>query len=339
LQLSERIELLNRLHQWLSLESNPTLEGIIQKAYIENPWFTPENINKSIAAISQEYLAKEKIINWVANYEIKEKDNKKKVAIIMAGNIPLVSWHDLQCSFIAGHETIIKCSSKDEVLISAIIEFMQKTDPRSSEYFTIVDRLTDYDAVIATGGDTAAVHFEYYFSKYPHIIRKNRNSVAILDGQETNEELSLLAEDVFDYFGLGCRSISKIYIPEDFNTDRLFEAFYTYKELINHNKYKNNFDYNNAIYILTQQPFLTNDFIILKEEESIASRIACLHYERYTALDEVLAMLDNNRDQIQCLSSRNPIDSWQHIPLGFCQKPAIDDYADHVDTMTFLLSL
>lgn len=339
LQLSERIELLNQLNQWLRLESNPALEGYIQSAYVQNPWFTPENIRKSIKAISDEYLNISKINEWVKNYAIDEREGIKKVAIIMAGNIPLVSWHDLQCSFTVGHKTIIKCSSKDEVLVKGIIDYMQKSDPRSGEYFTIVDRLTDFDAVIATGGDTAAVHFEYYFSKYPHIIRKNRNSIAVLDGQETKDELNLLAEDVFDYFGLGCRSVSKLYLPEDFNTDRLFEAFYTYKDLINHNKYKNNFDYNHAIYVLTQQPFLTNDFVILKEEESVASRIACLHYERYTDIGEVINKLDKERDQLQCVSSRLPVGTWPHIPLGHCQKPAIDDYADHVDTMQFLLSL
>jgi hypothetical protein len=336
--LDERIHVLSEVGLLLQSGVHPKMEAIIHQAHINNQWFTIDNINKSIRAICSEYLEKEKLSQWVQGYELAQI-NPKTVAIVMAGNIPMVGFHDMLCSFISGHKTMLKCSSKDEVLIPAIIEFMAEIDPRVFSYFEKVEQLKGFDAVIATGGDTAAVHFEYYFSKYPHIIRKNRSSIAILDGTESPEELASMAEDVFDYFGLGCRSLSKVYLPTDFHTDRLFEAFYPYKEIINHNKYKNNFDYNHAIYVLTLEPFLTNDVVILKEDSSIASRISCLHYERYQDINRLNETLKGQKDSLQCVSSKNPIEGWQHIPLGKCQKPDLADYADYVDTMDFLIKL
>lgn len=308
------------------------------QAIAQNGWFTIENIQKSMCAIASEYLDEAKLTKWVNNYEINDSP-AKKIGLVMAGNLPLVGIHDLICSYIAGHHTLIKCSSKDQVLINAVVEQMIAIDSRNEEHITIVDQLKGYDAVIATGGDTAATHFEYYFRKYPHIIRKNRNSVAILTGEETDDDLALLANDIFDYFGLGCRSVSKVYIPRDFEIDRLFRSFVKHQDVIHHNKYKNNFDYNHAIYVLTQQPCLTNDVIILREDEQIASRIACLHYERYDDLDTVMNALEAQRDDIQCLSTKEAIAGWTHIPLGTCQQPGLSDYADNVDTMKFLTTL
>lgn len=339
MRLSERIDLLEELKQWIQQENNLVLDAGVQQAYIQNPWFTPENIRKSLFAICTEYLSADKLSEWLQHYDIKENVVPKKVGLIMAGNIPLVGWHDLLCTFLAGHKSLIKSSSKDEVLVKVMLDQMVRLNKESEAYFEVVDQLTGFDAVIATGGDTAATHFEYYFSRYPHIIRKNRNSVAILDGQETEAELSALASDIFDYFGLGCRSVSKLYLPVDFDTDRLFTSFYPFRDVIHHNKYKNNFDYNHAIYVLTQQPFLTNDFIILKEDSNVASRIACLHYERYESIAEVISHLLASKDMLQCVSSRTPLEGWPYIPLGQCQKPGLMDYADHVDTMDFLLKL
>lgn len=338
MKLEDRIAVLDQLGTLLQQNDHPKIEALIATAKIHNQWFTTENIKNSIEAISTEFLASEKLIPWADQYGITDK-SQRTIGVVMAGNIPMVGFHDLLCSFIAGHKTMLKCSSKDDILIPGLLELMNEIDPRSSAYFDKVDRLKGFDAVVATGGDTAAVHFEYYFSKYPHIIRKNRSSVAILDGTETTEELIALGADVFDYFGLGCRSVSKLYIPQDYNTDALFEAFYHYKEVIHHNKYKNNFDYNHAIYVLTLEPFLTNDFIILREDPAVASRIACLHYERYGDLVQVQKELSVIKDQLQCVSSKQSLEGWDHIALGQCQKPGLNDYADYVDTMQFLTQL
>ncbi len=336
MNLNQRIELLIELGQRI-VQQDPMLESAIHHAFINNSWFTIDNIQNSLNAIAHQFLEEKKLLNWAKGYNISESTSKT-LAIVMAGNIPMVGFHDLLCGFISGYHTKIKCSSKDEVLIPALISIMESIDPYSKTYFQKVDRLKGFDAVIATGGNTAGVHFEYYFSKYPHIIRKNRSSVAILDGSESKEEIHDIGADIFDYFGLGCRSISKIYVPQDFNTDRLFEGIVDYKGVIHHNKYKNNYDYNSATLILTKQKFLTNDFLILQENNQLASRIACLHYERYSDVKVVTDQINKDKERLQCVSSKNPLDGWQHIPLGQCQRPSLDDYADMIDTMDFLIN-
>lgn len=336
LNLVQRIDVLSELGEKILANNYAILGEDIQLAYAKNSWFTIENIHTSLKAIAHQFLNKEILENWVSNYAIKD-DCSKTLAIVMAGNIPMVGFHDLLCSFICGYRSMIKCSGKDEVLIPALIKVMNSIEPKSAAYFNKVDRLKDFDAVIATGGNTAGVHFEYYFSKKPHIIRKNRSSVGLLDGSETPEDIKNLGADIFDYFGLGCRSISKVYIPQDFNTDRIFEGIIDYGEHINHNKYKNNYDYNNATLILTNQKFLTNDFLILKEDRNISSRIACLNYERYSDTDTILSQLSEQKDSLQCVSSKEPLKGWKHIPLGHCQKPQINDYADMLDTIEFLI--
>jgi len=218
---------------------------------------------------------------------------------------------------------MIKLSSKDEVLLPVIIAMMVSIDERCAALFEQVDRLKGYDAVIATGGDTAAVHFEYYFRDYPHIIRKNRSSIAILDGTESPEELQSLGNDIFDYFGLGCRSVSKVYLPRGYELNKLFESY----------------DYNNATMILTNQEFLTNDFLILKEDESLGSRIATLHYEFYDDREQLIESLYSRKDELQCISARDIIDNDLYVPLGQCQCPGLSDYADHVDTIEFLTAI
>ena len=251
----------------------------------------------------------------------------------------MVGFHDLLCTFIWGHQAVMKFSSKDDVLIPAVLEILTDLDPRIRDQFEKVDKLSGFDAVIATGGETASVHFEYYFSKYPHIIRSNRSSVALLQGNESKTDIEALGSDVFDYFGLGCRSISKVYIPEDFDTDRLFEGFYRFAGIENHNKYKNNYDYNCAIYLVSREPILTNGFIILRESRDIASRIACLHYERYDDLEYVAWDLDQQAEKIQCVVSQRDVPGWEVTGFGQSQKPSLGDYADNVDTMEFLAGL
>ena len=339
MQLHNRIELLTTLGQRLKALDDPPISDVIHKAYLNNTWFAKDEIKKSLSAIRDEFLDMGKLKNWLKPYDISDQLSNKTIGIVMAGNIPLVGFHDLLCSFICGHKTMIKLSSKDDVLLPVIIDMMVDIDEQCAALFEQVDRLKGYDAVIATGGDTAAVHFEYYFRDYPHVIRKNRSSVAILDGSESEDDLQDLGQDVFDYFGLGCRSVSKVYLPKGYELKRLFESFYSFKEVIHHNKYKNNYDYNNATMILTNQQFLTNDFIILKEDELLGSRIATLHYEFYEDRAELIASLNSRKEELQCISAKSSIDTELYVPLGQCQQPGLSDYADHVDTIKFLTAL
>lgn len=263
----------------------------------------------------------------------------KRIGLVLAGNIPLVGWHDVLCTFVAGHKSVIKYSSKDNVSIPALIDRLIAIHPESASYFESVESLKDIDAVIATGGDTAATHFKHYFAKYPHIIRKNRNSVAVLSGEENTQDLMLVISDIMGYFGLGCRSVSKIYLPHGWPLDLLFEASLKHADNIHHSKYKNNYDYNHAMYLLSQQDFVTNDFLIMIEDQALASRIACLHYQRYGDLQEVISDLQRHEDELQCVSSKIKLEGIKTVPLGQCQQPGLEDYADNIDIMHFLTHL
>jgi len=338
MKLADRINLLVELGKEMSLSHCKKIQLATLQAHQENQWFTPQNSHKSIQAICNQFLQKNLLENWIKNYNI-EGVEAKNIGLVLAGNIPLVGFHDLLCTFISGHKSTIKPSSKDKVLIEAVIGILNDIEPKTKPQFEIVDKLADFDAVIATGSNNTALHFEYYFREYPKIIRKNRTSVAILAANESSEELKSLAADVFDYFGLGCRNVSKIYVPDGYDLDQIFEAFYIYRHVIDHNKYKNNYDYNNAIFLLGQSKFLTNDFIILKEDESLHSRIASLHYEYYTDLQNVKRQIVNLKENIQCVSTNLALTVIQTVPLGNCQNPGLSDYADSVDTMNFLTNL
>jgi hypothetical protein len=250
----------------------------------------------------------------------------------MAGNIPLVGFHDFLCAFISGHRQTIKPSSKDEVLIRHLVEHLCTLDASVKDLVSFSEMLKGCDAYIATGSNNSARYFDYYFSKYPHIIRRNRTSVAVLSGKESNEELEKLADDVYQYFGLGCRNVTKIYVPEQYDFLPLLEAFRKYNHLIDHHKYKNNYDYQLAVLILNKKFYMTNGSIILLEEAGIFSPISQLNYEYYSTPGELTGRLQQNPD-IQCVTGKNV------IPFGQAQFPCVTDYADGVDTLQFLLSL
>ena len=336
--LEDRIEVLLHLKDLILPSIKSPIKALIDEAYIKNPWFTPESSTKALNAIAEEYLDKNKLLEWLASYDIREPE-QKRVGLVLAGNIPLVGFHDVLVTFLTGHKALLKCSSKDDVFIPGLVEIMTEIDGRVSSCFEKIDRLKNFDAVIATGGETAAVHFKYYFRDYPHIIRKNRHGVAVLSGNENRQELMGLGHDIFDYFGLGCRSVSKIYVPGRYSFDGLFEAFSDFKSIIDHHKYKNNYDYNNAIYLMGQEAFLTNDFIILKEDKSLGSRIACLHYEYYDDFAQLEGMLFELSGDIQCISTSMDLKNRDTVPLGKCQIPALSDFADGVDTINFLTHL
>lgn len=314
-------------------------EQIVRKAVQHNPWFATETIQQSLTAIANEYLNEEKLNKWVAQYSFANKSESKRIGIVMAGNIPLVGFHDLLCVLMSGHKAIVKMSEKDEILTQYVIDKLISNDVGLKDRIQCVDRLKSFDAIIATGSDSASVYFEKYFSAYPHIIRKNRNAVAIITGEEDTESLSRLGVDIFSYFGLGCRNVSKIYLPDDYEISQLIDALDRYREVINHNKYKNNYDYNHALYLLNKSDFLTNDFLIFLKNEIIASRIACLHYENYKNLDAVVKDISFNESKIQCVVSEKAIEGLDTVRFGKAQNPSLNDYADGVDTMLFLNKL
>ncbi len=300
--------------------------------YQSNGWFTEVNIKKSLAAWS-EALSQANLEKWLSSYP-ERKGEPKNIGIICAGNIPLVAFHDVLSVLLSGHNALIKLSSDDNKLIPALLQLAEKFDPAIKGRYQIVpQKMTGFDAVIATGSSNTARYFHYYFKDIPHIIRKGRTSVAILTGDETEAELSGLGNDIFDYFGLGCRSVSKIYIPENYNLDKFFNAIYPFNEIVNHNKYANNYDYNKAVWLLNRENLLDNGFILLKEEKSLASPTASMYYERYSGLNEVTDFLQTKAEAIQCIVGKG------NIPFGQTQCPMLWDYADNVDTMLFLSKL
>ena len=256
----------------------------------------------------------------------------------MAGNIPLVGFHDLLCVWVSGHKAVVKLSSEDKLLLPFIVEQLRDLIPEWAEAVTFSDeKVTDFDAVIATGSNNTARYFEYYFGKKPHIIRKNRNSVAVLTGKETQEELTALGKDIFQYYGLGCRSISKLFVPENYSFDAFFQAIYAYRDIINEQKYANNYDYNKAVYLMSLYKLLENGFLILKEDKSYASPIATLFYEYYTDTEALKKQLITDTEQIQCIVAKGLLPD--EIAFGNTQIPQLWEYADNVDTLKFLSNL
>ncbi len=315
----------------LSQNEYDKLNKIIKKAKQHNGWFDETNVRHAFGSLG-EMLREDKLIQWLSNYSI-SSTKSKTVAVIMAGNIPLVGFHDFLCVLMAGHKIQIKLSSEDNLLLPAIIDIIKQLSPDFESYIQIVNKLENFDAVIATGSNNSAMYFESYFSKYPHIIRKNRTSISILNGNETEEQLKGLAKDIFQFYGLGCRNVTKVYIPENYDLDTLFGALYHWKHVTENNKYANNYDYNKAVYLMNREELIENGFLLLKEETAIHSPLAVLFYERYKDEDNLRASLENKKEEIQCIVSL------KDVPFGKAQHPALHDYADGIDTMEFLTTL
>ncbi len=335
----------------LSFMEHPDLTGIngqfagsflhaIREAEIHNPWFTREFILTSFSALA-EMLQEENIRVWLANYpELKNSQGGKlRVGIVMAGNIPLVGFHDLLSVCFSGHIAIVKMSSKDQKLFPVLHEILCKLDPDFSESVILETlALKNIDAVIATGSNNSARYFDYYFGKYPNIIRRNRNSVAILEGDESPQEFKSLADDIFLYFGMGCRSVSKIFIPEGFNIPRMLDNFESYSYLYNHNKYANNYDYHKAIYLVNLVRHLDTGYLLMKEDTSYSSPVGVVFYEYYNSTSALTSRLESDSQQIQCVVGRPGVFK-QSIGFGKSQSPSLTDYADNADTLIFLLNL
>jgi len=330
--LKDRIRLVTSLGNYM-LSDDSRWEETKQKAFFQNTWFIPEFVELATKNIAKKFLTEDGLMNWTTYYKIQKSVTvPKRIGIVMAGNLPMVGFHDLLSVFISGHKALIKPSSKDEVLVKELVAVLENWDPEINELIAFSEMLKDCDAYITTGSNNTSRYFEYYFGKYAHIIRRNKTSVAVLTGGETKNELEELAGDVYQFFGLGCRNVTKLYVPTGYDFEPLLAAFRRYNYLGDHHKYKNNYDYNLALHILNNNFYMTNGSILLIEDGSIFSPISQLNYEYYASKNELLASLYNNQD-IQGIVGKN------HIPFGQAQSPGLFDYADKVDTMKFLQSL
>lgn len=309
--------------------------GAIRQAGVRNGWFTEENVRHALGSIAH-MLREDVLREWLAGYPELERtpQQPRNVGLVLAGNLPLVGFHDVLCVLVSGNRATVKYSAQDNVLLPDVLELLERLLPEVRQWVrTAEGKLGAVDAVIATGSNNTARYFAHYFKEVPHIIRRNRVGLAVLDGSETDAELAALGEDVFRYFGLGCRNVSKLYIPQDFDLDRLFGALYPWKGIVDHNKYANNYDYNKAVWLLERVDLIENGFLLLKEDTALASPVASLFYERYADPAEVAKVLRERKDEIQCVVGHG------HLPFGTSQTPGPGDYADGVDTLRFLIGI
>lgn len=331
--------LFNKFSKSDTIENDPwtnQLAETLVKAEIQNSWFTYDNLSYCIKQWC-EVLRENQLSEWLSEYK-NSLPHSKKVAIIMAGNIPLVGFHDFLSVLLAGHQVLAKLSSNDNILLPFIKDYLVHVDVTIENKIEFTEeKLDDFDAVIATGSNNTSRYFDHYFGKYPNIIRKNRNSVAVLSGEETSSQLEALAEDIFRYFGLGCRSVSKIFVPKDYNFDPFFNAIFEWKHVLEHHKYINNYDYNKAVYLMSEVKIFDNGFLILKEDKGYSSPIATLFYEYYESRESLALKLQEENEHIQCTVSEDF--TADTVPFGQTQAPSLSDYADGVDTMEFLKNI
>lgn len=333
MDLTQRIAAFSELGDHISNLTEKEFARLAEKAEEENLWFTSANIQFALKGISK-FLSKDTLQKWTDAYNLNNL-SPYKVGLTLAGNIPLVGFHDMLCVLIAGHQAVIKPSSQDTTLIKYLANQLIKIDSRFESKIEFAERLNHVDAIIATGSDNTARYFEYYFRDIPHIIRKNRSSAAVLMGEEPSEQLSALGTDVFTYFGLGCRNVSKLYIPEGFDFKKLFMSWESFKDIVNHSKYGNNYDYQKAIHLLNQSSFFDNNFVLLIPNQNLVSPISVVYYEYYKNNEELDSKINTLSNKLQCLVSAN---GWykKSFPFGEAQFPTINDYADNIDTLKFL---
>lgn len=330
---NENIKKENVLHNDLFFND---LLDLIQLSQSHNGWYTPEQVFFAVNSWA-EALTKNNLDQWLSSYNL-ENTQSKTVGLILAGNIPLVGFHDFLSVLISGHKVLVKTSSNDQHLLPFLAKYLIAVEPKLAEYIAFVEgKLENFDAVIATGSNNTARYFEYYFKDKPSIIRKNRNSVAVLNGTESKEDLVRLGEDIFRYFGLGCRNVSKLFVPRDYKFDGFFEAMFEYQDVIHYEKYANNYDYNKAVFLMSNFKLLDNGFLTIKEDSSYSSPISSVFYEFYDDVETLKKRLETDNEQIQCIVSKGFIDT--SIPFGKTQKPELWDYADNIDTIAFLSSI
>jgi len=330
MNLQARIKGFVALGQQLSDPNNTLLNEAKLEAYRQNAWFLPEFIDQAILQIREQFLQQSALETWTAAYpSIPNEATHLKVGIVMAGNIPLVGFHDLLSTLIVGHTAVVKRSSKDQVLMDFIIASLIKIDPSFEAQISVQEQLKNCDAYIATGGNTAGNYFEYYFGKFPHIIRKNKTSIAILDGSESLSELAALADDCMLYYGMGCRNVTQIWVPEGYDFIPFLNALKKYNYLLDQHKYKHNYDYQLALLMMGKKLYMDSGGVLMSENPSPFAAISQIHYQQY----QLDALPTFNLDEIQCVVGKN------QLPFGSLQKPLLAQYADGVDSLVFLSSL
>ena len=343
MNLDKRINLLAELGNYC-VSTDPAWISAQQRAHAANGWFTPEFIGLAIRGIAEQYLQKEKLATWAEDYRLPDQPaNPRTVGLTMAANIPLVGFHDFLSIFISGHHQLIRPSGRDDILIRHLLQHLITLDPAAAGRIGFAERLKGCDAYIATGSNNSARYFEYYFAKYPHIIRRNRTSIALLTGEETPQDLEGLADDVYQYFGLGCRNVTQIYVPRNYDFLPLLEAFRKYDYLSYLDKYKHNYDYQLTLLILNKRRYMSNESILLTENHSPFSPISVLNYAWYQPggpyLDTLASdhpdTLAGDHPEIQCIVGHGP----GRTPFGQAQHPRLRDYADGIDTLQFLRDL
>jgi hypothetical protein len=336
--LEERIDAFAQLGSIIKNISEEDLNNLCSRVENNNSWFSPAQTKNALNALLV-FLDKDSLTNWISAYELPQRnDPKKSIGILMAGNIPAVGFHDLMCVLLSGHRACIKLSSSDQVLIQWLIEKLVSVEPKFKPLISVEEMLKSKDAYIATGSDNSARYFEYYFGKYPNIIRKNRTSVGILNGSESEKDFKNLAADIFQYYGLGCRNVSKIFVPTKEILIPFLDSIEDFREIANNHKYFHNYEYNKSIFLVNKEDHLDNGFLILKENKGLVSPISVLYYEVYQSIEELNEMVQVVSDKIQCILSH---DGWfnKSLDFGQAQCPGLEDYADGIDTISFLKNL
>jgi hypothetical protein len=333
MDIHERIRPFLQLPAWLRALPEHAWSDLAETARIHNPWFTEEQVRLAFEGLFR-FFEPEKMIRWLSPY-VPNDGPAREVGLVMAGNIPMVGFHDLLCVLLSGHRAQVKLSSQDNILIPYLVRQLSEIEPDMGDKVRWVERLSGYDAVIATGSDNSARYFEYYFAPVPHIIRRNRTSIAVLRGDESTADLSELASDVFQYFGLGCRNVSKIFVPEGYDLPSMLPAFERYRHLIDHHKYANNYFYRKSVFGVNRTPHLDSGYFLLQETDQLFSPIAVVYAGRYDTMENLSEAIRSQHDKIQCLLSR---DGWYpgSSDFGTAQLPEVWEYADGADTMAFL---
>lgn len=331
MEITERVDAFVKLGEYIKNLPEEKFKSLAESIRLENPWFTESSVRMAVSGLLL-YLDEKNLIEWIKRYS-PAHHNPRTILLIMAGNIPLAGFHDFLSVLINGDTAVIKLSSKDTVFIKFLTEKLVDINPRFSDRVSFEQTVKTFDAVIATGSDNSSRYFDYYFGKYPHIIRRNRTSVAVLNGSESELELTKLGHDVFTYFGLGCRNVSKIFLPRRFDFSLLFRSWETYKDIAHHHKYHNNYYYQKSILNVSQMPHLDNGFVLLQENKKLVSPLAVVYYEFYENPEELSARLNEDREKIQCIVGNIFPAS---VKFGQAQMPGLMDYADDVDTMRFL---
>ncbi len=342
MNLTDRLAALSELGSRYLAFSPADWAQLADRAIAENAWFAEPDLRQAVQAVATQYLAPDRLAQWLKHYPTAAHSSRpsKTIGVVLAGNIPLVGFHDILCIFVAGHRAQIKLSARDSVLIRHALSELRDIAPETADYFLTSERLQHFDAIIATGSNNSSRYFDYYFGKYPHIIRRNRSSIAVLSGNETEDDLLRLGSDVFSYSGLGCRNVSKLFVPANYDFSPLLHIWEPhYADMMLREKYKANYDYQRALLLLNREPHTASDFVMLRSySEAVASPVSVLFYEQYTDTNTLHQRIGELNEQIQCIVG-NPTHYAPAIPFGAAQTPQLNDYADGIDTMSFLLNI